>query len=556
MFDRSRPFNYLLLRWFKSDEHLLAFSHKGIQTSYLCFLPFNQSGECGQCTDQNSDTVEGCFLSTNAESQYRPYGFAILPIYLLAVALVGAALLYFHLVNLRGFWFDEIKTLDAVRLSFSDMISHRMRAGHPPFYFGFMWVWCKAFGYSETVLRLPSIFFALGSALLIYLVLAEFTDRWTGLLASILLLLAPFQFYHALQARAGTMLEFFALLATWSLYRAEKTQNSGYLIALATSTTIYLFTHYCGLLVLFGQLTYIFLRRKPLVKIAFVLIVPLLLFSPVIIYSLFGLHTTDKIRWLGPLEHIFLFRLISEQFFGRTLLTQNLALTIISFFIIVCLVFLGAYRLGIRFRLLFILWLSPLLLGLLAVTLGYPNIFARSRYWIVSLSIQVALVAVALQPRKEIFNKYLSGAAAVILLAVCSYGVYFDMTMGREPDWRKIAQFVERRMDGNEQVSAVGTFWLPVWFHYYSKPTFLTNSPEAPPVSSYEQMRQNHTASKRYPFWMTISRLNDGIWLVFAGEYNRITPTDRYALRQLYLRFPIKEEFVIEGQRIVHLAKR
>ncbi len=121
----------------------------------------------------------------------------------------------------NGFWIDELFTLNAATMSWTDMVRERMVRGHPPLYFALMKVHLSlATPYltlSESLLRLPSYVFWLAAVLSFPLVVRRHLARGAAVLAVLLLAMNQLGIQHALNARMYSMVLFFSvwIMGAW-----------------------------------------------------------------------------------------------------------------------------------------------------------------------------------------------------------------------------------------------------------------------------------------------------------------------------------------------------
>jgi uncharacterized membrane protein len=78
---------------------------------------------------------------------------------------------------------------------------------HPPLYYFFMKAWSSLFGYSEIALRMPSIFFSLGTGWILFLI--------GGIWPAAFFLLNPLIVYYSQEARMYMMATFFLTVALY-----------------------------------------------------------------------------------------------------------------------------------------------------------------------------------------------------------------------------------------------------------------------------------------------------------------------------------------------------
>lgn len=130
--------------------------------------------------------------------------------------------LILRLISLnQSFWFDEgINVMAAKSFSFLGMITQYAVADfHPPLWFATIWIWGKTFGYSEIVLRFPSVIFGVITIYLTYLLGKKLISEKGGLLAALLLAVNPLHIYYSQEAR---MYALAALAVAFNMYLLVK----------------------------------------------------------------------------------------------------------------------------------------------------------------------------------------------------------------------------------------------------------------------------------------------------------------------------------------------
>ena len=179
----------------------------------------------------------------------RP-GLLLLPVILLAWAL------YLHNLEAKSLWFDELGTLtcaawdgtwaDAMRRSLTDLALPK-----PPLYFLLTRLFL-ALGGRVLFLRLPAALWATLTIPLVYALAGRLLNgaagRGAGLLAALLLALAPFYVRYGQEARMYTMLTFLALLSLYLFVRAVRAGTWGWWLAFALASAANLYVHLFALL--------------------------------------------------------------------------------------------------------------------------------------------------------------------------------------------------------------------------------------------------------------------------------------------------------------------
>lgn len=192
-----------------------------------------------------------------------------------------AALLRFAGIGAQSLWFDEAFSRHVSSLSPGDVIGLlRSVDSHPPLYYLMLSYWVRLLGSSEAALR------ALGATLS---TLAVGGTWWlgrrlggpaVGVIAGLLMAVAPFQVQVAQDARMYALLGLL-LLASWIALLSAAEGRRGAWVAYVIATVLTLYTHYYALFGLAGQVIYVLFgvpraRRSWLVSQALVL----LLFLP------------------------------------------------------------------------------------------------------------------------------------------------------------------------------------------------------------------------------------------------------------------------------------
>ena len=116
----------------------------------------------------------------------------------------------------QSLWLDEaIGAIAARDYSYSKIIGEVMRFDHhPPMYYFVLKFWSSIFGYSESVLRLPSVLFGIGTIILTYKI-AMALRLGNSLVLLLLLATSPLHVYYSQEARMYSMAACFAALAVY-----------------------------------------------------------------------------------------------------------------------------------------------------------------------------------------------------------------------------------------------------------------------------------------------------------------------------------------------------
>jgi len=214
------------------------------------------------------------------------------------VLLGGLAL---RLINLgsRKIWYDEAFAVLYAEKSFGVILYGTVTPVqgaaadvHPLLYYFFLHVWMDLFGQSPFVVRLPSVFFGLGTIVLAFLITQELFDRRTSLLAALIAAVAPFHVNYSQEARMYSLLCFLSLLSAFFFVRCWRRGGWGNWPGFIVAATLSLYIHNLAFLNLLALDLFALIARKWRLLKSLILahIVVALLFAPWlgVIFSQFG----------------------------------------------------------------------------------------------------------------------------------------------------------------------------------------------------------------------------------------------------------------------------
>jgi len=148
----------------------------------------------------------------------------------LVIVIIGALLLRLILLK-QSLWLDEAIGAYAVKnFTYKTLLLEFMKFDfHPPLYYLILKFWTGFFGYSEVVLRFPSIILGLGTIWLTYLiaqiVVQKKENQLFPILSAILLAISQFHIYYSQEARMYSMAAFFATLSIYCLLKILKQEK-------------------------------------------------------------------------------------------------------------------------------------------------------------------------------------------------------------------------------------------------------------------------------------------------------------------------------------------
>jgi len=171
---------------------------------------------------------------------------------LIVVLIAGLALRVFRL-GTHDFWHDEICSIGFAGVG--RLIDNQ------PLYYLFLRFWIKFFGVSETVLRIPSVFFSIFSLVILYALGRRMFNERVALYATALMAVSPFQLWYAQEARAYSMFLCFALLSTLCLRQTLDKSSVRTWLGFGLFSLLGMLTSYFYVFIFAAHLTHIFFLR-------------------------------------------------------------------------------------------------------------------------------------------------------------------------------------------------------------------------------------------------------------------------------------------------------
>lgn len=199
-----------------------------------------------------------------------------------------------RLINLnQSLWLDE--AINVVYAKSNDFIwfitKYPIGDFHPAGWFAILWVWGNMFGWSEIIVRMPSVIFGVLTILFTYLIGKEFFSKKIGLLSALMFCFAPLHIYYSQEAR---MYSLSALAVTFSFYAFILFINEKRLgwFMFFLSVILVLYADYVAYFIFPVQLIYLMIYYKSYLKkyllaslTALVFYIPWLLILPQQLFS-------------------------------------------------------------------------------------------------------------------------------------------------------------------------------------------------------------------------------------------------------------------------------
>ncbi len=158
-----------------------------------------------------------------------------------------------RLVSLnQSLWLDEATSVVVARSFDSVGILSKFSPGdfHPPLYYLLLDSWTNIFGYSEIVVRFPSIFFGVLTIYLSYLIGNEVFNKKVGLLSALLLSTSGLHLYYSQEVRMYSMAAFLISLAFYSYLKILRKMDWKFLVIFVLSMAASLLTEYLTFLMI------------------------------------------------------------------------------------------------------------------------------------------------------------------------------------------------------------------------------------------------------------------------------------------------------------------
>lgn len=404
---------------------------------------------------------------------------------LAAVLLVGAYLRLTALAR-QSLWFDEIDVVVRAQRPFSQVLHTFVAAGeNGPFYNVLLALWVRAFGISETAVRLPSALAGVLAIPLIYLLGRRLAGRAVGLLAAGLLAISPYHVWYSQEAKMYSIVVLLALASSYALVEALESNRRLWWALYVLATSLMFYNHVATVLVFVAQSLYAVAtvrswpgrRRSWLVAVALLTLpyLPIALWALKVISG--GAPTWQPHARLWDALRIFATKFALNRY-------PDLAIEARAALLYALLAGLGVAVLAARERRrrwwLFLLLLSVVpVVGLWLVSLR-QSVFA-DRYAMVALPAYLVLVAVAvvwLIRRRVLWPLSL---VVIALLLIYAWGPLRDVnrtSSQQKEDWRDGFAWVAARAQPGDEILIDPGYMLNLYAYYAQRqPSLVEQRP-------------------------------------------------------------------------------
>lgn len=179
---------------------------------------------------------------------------------LLACLIILGSLLRAYQLTARSLWFDEAFSWRLIQFPIPEMIARDASDVHPPLYYLVLKGWSVVFGSSLAALRGFSVAAAAATIAASYLFVSSASkSRGAGLLAAALLAVSGWQIQFAWEARMYTMGTALALVSSWALLKAMRSepQRIGPWLLYALLSAAFAYVHYYAFFTILAHLFFV-----------------------------------------------------------------------------------------------------------------------------------------------------------------------------------------------------------------------------------------------------------------------------------------------------------
>ncbi len=373
----------------------------------------------------------------------------------LAGILLGIVAAIPRLLNLgkQSLWFDETYTVYIARMPFGQMMRSILVDGvHPPLYYWLMALWIRLFGFSEFSIRLPSALAGILTVVLVYFLVRRIAGELPAVLAAGLLTVSPFAVWYAQDARMYSLM-CLAAVASMYVFLAFLQSNSPLLFILFVITHAFLYgIHYFGLLILFPEISFLFLYRRnyPSRWWKF-LVLQAIALLPLAIWIYFLLRRTNGSFGIGWIPHPSLIdpllSLPNFFFAGGGIWTVA---SILGAFVIAYFMLRAFMESGLPEAItLSFLWLAIPIVIIFSVSWEIPVYI--DRYLVFLTPAAAMLVAFGISPKRRWWQTGLAGILVVCMLP----GLIGVLSVGdgyQKENWRSAFGYLEENYQAGDLI--------------------------------------------------------------------------------------------------------
>lgn len=457
--------------------------------------------------------------------------------------LVVAGALRFCRIGANSLWFDEAFSWLVAQHSASAIAGQSLVPIMPPMYHLLLHFWLHL-GQSEVVLRSFSAFCGLLGVLVVYVVGRELLSRKTGLAASALMAVLPFQVYFAQETRPYALVVLLSAAVLWAFAVAYRSNRWQAWVVLGVSVALHLCTHY-------------FVAFTLMVLHAFTLAVRPpdrsrwrgLILADLVALALAGPHLpsawarTQRVIarfWLSLPSPLQPFKTLDYLLFGHTTPTSLVPAALFLSLSVLALVVYSAVRTHRTHRqwllLLLALVMTPILIALLLSWLIAPVYLDRSFSLVTPAYILLLGWGLAHPPRGSPVWILFGGLVTVVVISLGNHYINPDPA---KPPFREVGAIVcEHWREGDVLFHIHDSSYLPLQYYAPRVESYLLNNdPDAwLPPSTWEW------AGRRVSSLDEAVSGRERMWVVVpAAEFSE---RQVRLLEQIDLRYACEKEWI------------
>lgn len=375
----------------------------------------------------------------------------------------------------QSFWLDEaINVLAAKSYSFVDLVTQYSKADfHPPGWFIILWVWGRAFGFSEIAVRIPSVIFGVLTIWLVYLISKKLISREVGIISAILLAINPLHIYYSQEARMYSLATLVVSINIFLLIKVIKKEKLNLFLLILSNIGV-LASDYIAYFIFPAQFVFLLIFKKEMLKKWLIALSSALLLGiwwiPTFIAQLdVGSVAAANLPTWKFVNGAFDFKTLPLTFIkfiiGRISLTDKLLYSAVL--LPVCSLFAFLLYKGVKSinnfskKLLIILIIIPLFIAT-AISLVVP-VYSYFRVLYI-LPLFLILVSLGILSFKNRLG-YISLGLVILIELFCTF-VYLWNPLYQREDWRGVVNYLKSMKVSLILFESSGT--LPP-FDYYAK---------------------------------------------------------------------------------------
>lgn len=398
----------------------------------------------------------------------------------LFIIVVLGGILRFSKLEYQSLWNDELASMNRINQnSLKEVIDATKKDVHPPLYYLLLFLWQKLYGSSIFSVRFLSAIFGVLSILAIFFLGKALYSDLEGLLSALILSISYFGIYYSQEVRGYSLLLLLSISSYFFFVKIQPQQEKptnirnkiSYYIFYVIFTTMLIYTHYFGILILFSQFVFIALdfwgkRYKGILKPLLSQFCIILLYTPQIPIMKSKMKITDI--WIKK-PHFDFFIHYFNEYWGK-----NEVFFIISLFCIFCFFYFRKnsekeyLKSNFNKSLLIIVWcIVPLIIAYARSIFSTPILISRST--IIILPPLILMMAKGIASLK---NKDLIIALTAAIFITGLYSIFIDNDYYNritKEQFREAANVVLENKKITDQSIIIACAWNLYYFDYFFK---------------------------------------------------------------------------------------